>query len=1035
MIPGLPPLRVIARTELTSDTGSVTLSGIDTLVAALPFTARHLVLTINARSTRSAATDTPLIRFNGLGGADYNFQRLTGTGSSPDSARVSDTTWWFLPDIPAASAGAGVFSGGSLIVPHAFNTANHKAGLFVGGAAETSVGANVVRWESNVAISSLLTVPQNGPAYLAGSVFEVAVVDEDYAVEEQLLTADGEFTFSNLDDLVQEGDLVAVGYVRGTASSTNGAFFCRVNGDDDGSHYVRQYIRGVSTTVSAAVTADRRVGRVSCNTAAANAFSPFITSVSAFGKGTNDPHILTYSGHHGSTSVSGIEIDSSRRDDAEAVTSLQFVPESNDFLSGSMMSLYHVPKQLVGYVELESDASSVVFSDIPQNHEDLRVTYYARTDRDADVDSVTSEYNLDTTAANYDRQDLQGISGSASATQSAASSLIGRCPANTETANVFGGGSFLLPQYSKTDRHKHSISISGNPGDETPEFMLNSVRWENTAAITTITLSGNSTNWRAGSIFMLEAIGGIGSETNYIKGDYAVEVDWNNDGKFDGTGEDCTARCTGLNFERGRDSAVTLKSVSPPGKAQVALLNNSGDYSPLNPDSPIAGLVVPNRALRIRQTTPFPEVLWTGTIESYAARQSIDGFHMMDIAAVGALNPPAETTVNAVVSKNKLSGTIFNEILDEAQFSTATGMRVIDDGQNVVGRYTAGLRPALSGLREIEASEQGFITETRKGGIKFEGRHHRLLGKHQLAQSTFADDAGVSDIRYASISPLDPAKAIFNEFKVSVVAYTTGQANATLWKHPEAIAGTSAPLIKHGEKLIFTAPFPNRNSGGTQTQADDATAIGVDNWVPPTATVDYNVFDSSAATGTNLNASMAISTSTFANAAKITIHNTGSIDGYLTKAQLRGTSELVSAPVTMEAVDGISTGTYGLRSFPNSERAKWIQDTEVAQEWCNANLAVWKEPQSFIGFSYSANRNLLSLQSAEKRDLSDRIAVSATGSADLGIVSDYFIEKERHAITADRRHTVAYLVSPVGGHNGFWVMGVSKLGVDTRVYY
>ena len=1030
MIPGLPPLRVIARTELTADTANVTFSGINTLVAALPFTARHLVLTINARSTRSAATDTPLIRFND-NDTGYNFQRLTGASSTDDAARTSGTTWWFLPDVPAASAGAGVFGGGSLIIPHAFNTANHKAGLFVGGAAEASVAANVGRWANIAAIASILIDQANGPNWLDGSVFELAVIDEDYAVEEQVLAADGTFTFSDLDDLVQEGDLVAVGYVRSTTSTTNGAFFCRVNGDDTGGNYVRQYIRGSGTTVSTAVSEDRRVGRISGNTAATNAFSPFLTSVSAFGKGVNDPHILTYSGHHGAANVSGVEIDSTRRDNAEAVTSLQFVPEADAFLAGSMMSLYHAPKLLVDYVELESDASSVVFADIPQGYEDLRVSYYARTDRDADVDSVTSEYNLDTTAANYDRQDIRGISSTASATQSAASSLIGRCPANTETANVFGGGSFLLPQYSKTDRHKHAISISGNPGDDTPELMLNSVRWENTAAINTITLSGNSTNWRAGSIFMLEAIGGIDSELQTTKAEYVVEVDWANDGKFDGTGDDVTTSVMAAEWQRGRGSPVTITALAQPGKASVLLLDQAAEYSPLNTDATLFGKLLPGRPIRIRTKAPFPVTEWQGKIDSIQHRPSVDGYHTAIITGIGPFDVVGKAEVNSQIITGTNTGGIVNNVLTEAGWDATA--RDVDTGQTTPTRYFAGPRKALFSLREMESTEVGFLVEGRSNKIKFEDRYHRMRGKHLESQTTIADNETVSPIRYSALQVHDPSEAIFNQFQAQVVIYSNGAANATLWSHPEAVAGTSAPIVKAGKTIEFFAYFPNRNAGGTETQANDATAIAVGGWVAPTATVDFKVFDTSAATGSIMNAEVIGTLSgTFANAAKMSIQNTGTRDGYLTHAQLRGTAILASAPVVVEAIDGSSTSTYGLRSMAAQSNAQWIPNTEEAQENVNAKLAAFKDPQAFLQVPYRAELNLNSMHAALKRDISDRITVSGTAAGSFGGDGDYFIESEQHRITADRQHQVSYLVSPVGGLSGWWVVGFSKLGTDTK---
>jgi uncharacterized protein len=1202
MIPGLPPIRTIARTELAAAASTITFSGINTLVAALPFTARHLGCTINGRVDGLTDIQDLNIRLgpDGSGdiddGSNYHDQYVRGASSTASGARANSQTtlsigrlpgkhstayegsvlttgaelvmnfnntpvphpdstysegtsvgawgnigtittkasvtdfvdtgtrslqlvtgsntakiWMSLLSNPvlgqlyrmkfsvynvdgaqgwafvgpatngssahdqlsfSGSAGAwvdyefywigsgnstffgiGEQNGGnvidirldsqivqkvtletvvgasSFVIPHAFNTANHKTALSMSGAAELEVEAVVGRWASTAAITQLQLLPGSGD-FDTGTVAELFVIDEDYAVEEQLLAANGTFTFSDLDDLVQEGDLVGIGYARSTIATTAISVLVDINDDADPANYERQRLEAYDSTAGAAAGAVNSAGMATAANSDSNTFGAFLVGFSAFGKTANDVSWNALSGTHGSSSSSFVRMFNGRWNNTAAITSLKFQDSSNgNFVSGSMMSLYHVPKRLVDYAELESDTTSVTFSDIPQGFEDLRLTCFTRTDRVDTNDEVVIYFNGDTTSANYDRQYLSGAASAVSASRSAANKSISQIPAANTGTNEFGSSATLISQYAKTDRHKHLLTIFGRDGST---MGVTSIRWENTAAITSINLiPAVGPIFKAGSIFMLEAIGGIDSELQTTKAEYVVEVDWSNDGKFDGTGDDITTSVMSAQWQRGRGSPVTITALSQPGKASVLLLDQGAEYSPLNTGATLFGKLLPGRPMRIRTKTPFPVTEWQGKIDSIQHRPSVDGYHTAIITGIGPFDVVGKAEVNSQIITGTNTGGIVNNVLTEAGWDATA--RDIDTGQTTPTRYFAGPRKALFSLREMESTEVGFLVEGRSNKIKFEDRYHRMRGKHLESQTTIADNEAVSPIRYGALQVEDPSEAIFNQFQAQVVIYSNGAANATLWSHPEAVAGTSAPIIKAGKTIEFFAYFPNRNAGGTETQANDATAIAVGGWVAPTATVDFNVFDTSAATGSIMNAEVfGTLAGTFANAAKMSIQNTGTRDGYLTHAQLRGTAILASAPVVVEAIDGSSTSTYGLRSMAAQSNAQWIPNTEEAQENVNAKLAAFKDPQAFLQVPYRAELNLNSMHAALKRDISDRITVSGTAAGSFGGDGDYFIESEQHRITADRQHQVSYLVSPVGGLSGWWVVGFSKLGTDTK---
>jgi hypothetical protein len=70
---------------------------------------------------------------------------------------------------------------------------------------------------------------------------------------------------------------------------------------------------------------------------------------------------------------------------------------------------------------------------------------------------------------------------------------------------------------------------------------------------------------------------------------------------------------------------------------------------------------------------------------------------------------------------------------------------------------------------------------------------------------------------------------------------------------------------------------------------------------------------------------------------------------------------------------------------------------------------------------------------ALSRDLSDRITVVATNDSKLGISADFFIESEKHQVSAGgQEHRIVWELSPAsGGYSQFWVLGTSVLGTST----
>tara|TARA_Y100000310_G_scaffold342714_1_gene447056 strand:+ start:1438 stop:3633 length:2196 start_codon:yes stop_codon:yes gene_type:complete len=80
---------------------------------------------------------------------------------------------------------------------------------------------------------------------------------------------------------------------------------------------------------------------------------------------------------------------------------------------------------------------------------------------------------------------------------------------------------------------------------------------------------------------------------------YKLRVKWDTTGEFDQSGAELSARLLGLEWWSGRDNDSQLIGKSVAGGLVAILNNNSGDYSPLETGSPLAGNVAPNREVRL----------------------------------------------------------------------------------------------------------------------------------------------------------------------------------------------------------------------------------------------------------------------------------------------------------------------------------------------------------------------------------------------------------------------------------------------------
>ena len=517
MIPGLPPLKVLATETLTGDAATQRIPVSGTIADLAPAGSRHLVVMVNGQG---AGRTTHRLQLNGdTTDGNYFTARMYGTGLSPSALTSHRFTanGMIFGDMPTASSTA---SGGAILIPHYANDYGHKAALSIGGENELNVFVCEHRWASDAEVTYATVMTGDGSNMITGTVITLAVVDETYAIAgaEQLLAegSDAAINAVTLPDVA--GDISFIGYLRSAKSATAETWNMTLNGDTTAGNYSHQFFQADDNVPLAIYGTGLDITYQVADSGTNDVFGACLGTIQQHALDdptANHAHVIAFGGFHEASDHSNIRIFGKRWANTAAVTSLLINPVDGTAKGGTMMSYYSsIPKVLLERKTIDGDTASVTFTlsglTVPGNVKNLRLHWYARTDKDAVVEGIDVQFNGDSTATNYHRQEILAL-GTSELSGYANDDQAGAVTGNTATANAFGGGTLLIPEYAGTTYHKHRIQMDSRIAANTSHLQAHSGRWANTAAITSITVvptDGN--NFVNGSIFELEGIGDVG---------------------------------------------------------------------------------------------------------------------------------------------------------------------------------------------------------------------------------------------------------------------------------------------------------------------------------------------------------------------------------------------------------------------------------------------------------------------------------------------------------------------------------------------
>lgn len=145
-------------TTLTGTATSIDITGLPTSYA-------HMLIWFLGRGDAAAASTGLNLRLNNDSGSNYDMQRLFASATTVTASETLGTTSMDLGSVPAASAAAGIFSGGLIWLPNYASTTPQKEIIVVGGYKTGTASGNLFTlirtgfWRSTAAINRLTFLP------------------------------------------------------------------------------------------------------------------------------------------------------------------------------------------------------------------------------------------------------------------------------------------------------------------------------------------------------------------------------------------------------------------------------------------------------------------------------------------------------------------------------------------------------------------------------------------------------------------------------------------------------------------------------------------------------------------------------------------------------------------------------------------------------------------------------------------------------------------------------------------------------------
>lgn len=398
---------------------------------------------------------------------------------------------------------------------------------------------------------------------------------------------------------------------------------------------------------------------------------------------------------------------------------------------------------------------------------------------------------------------------------------------------------------------------------------------------------------------------------------YALQIDWDNDGIFDGRND--AENMIEFTIDRGRSfflnaSGNGFQEVTP-GRAVFLLDNSSGDYDAFSTDSPLYPYVLPGRDLsfyvKTGTTTDSAQYqIFTGKIEDIRP-VTTQTDEKVRIVAVDKLADYTSRYITIDLQKDITMSDAVTLVLAEAGDTDVNVDSVLDDIDYYFG-YNKSVRSSLNEL--VTASLGNFF-------IGVDGKPNYYSRVRPVQTMTEIDQSQI--MREMSFN--QPWDTVRNYISYEVNPRVL-QSQAILWTLQ------SVPSVLAGASLTLWGQYTYDNIN-----------VPADNVISPLPTTDYLMNTQADGGGLDLTSDFSITASIFAEAIKLVITNNSTSTGYITYFQVRG--DAVSKPNGVGVIreDAASQAAYGLRAFQVD--SEWLQNVNTADDIAATCLDLLKDPR------------------------------------------------------------------------------------------
>lgn len=445
---------------------------------------------------------------------------------------------------------------------------------------------------------------------------------------------------------------------------------------------------------------------------------------------------------------------------------------------------------------------------------------------------------------------------------------------------------------------------------------------------------------------------------------WALEIDWDGNGLYDGTNEGLLM--SNLTITRGRqhllNSSNTGFEAVEVGNLTVELDNDDDRFNPLNTGSPLYPYVRPGMNVRLRTKQGSGGIaysVFTGKIEDI---QPVPGSKPKKVRITVAEGKKWLNDQEITIGLNSNIGIdeALTTILTEADYPFGWSIESTPDTIRWWWNEKVSAQQAIQDLIDVAL---GTFFIAADGTAKFYSRHHYSAPIESIDQADVSKD----------IQLRQPWEVIKNV--ISITGHPRiQQATADLWTLSDK------PYIGPGKTIELWASF-----------TDPATGL-----ISPVATTDYLVNTASDGTGTNLTGSCTVAMVAFAESAKLTITNNSAQAGYITLLKVRGDAITAENPTRVEAVDADSRALFGPKKL--NIDSPWLQDSN----WIN-------DLTNYLSRALTESIVFPKIQLVHRPDLQfaiDLFDVITLTSAKLGINGGYRVSYIEHRWNRDNGQEV-----------------------------